>query len=175
MDRNGGSLPADCEKRWYAIHVRSRAEKRAASNLQAKGIESFAALERQRRVWCDRIANVDLPLFPGYIFARYAPFQRRIIEDARGVVSIVGFGGKDEPVADSEIEAIETIVASGLHVAQAARLVPGAKSRITYGPLKGAEGVLVRRATGCAFVVAVSLLQRAVEVELDEAYLQVAC
>ncbi|MBI4908799.1 MAG: UpxY family transcription antiterminator [Acidobacteria bacterium] len=175
MDRNGGSLPIESASRWYAVRVRSRAEKAASANLQAKGIEVFAALKLQRRSWCDRVAEVELPLFPGYVFARFNRKERRIVEDATGVVSIVGAGGKDWPVEDCEIESLQRVAESDGEVWASSTLAPGTRSRVLRGPLKGAEGVVVRRKEGYRLVVSLGILQRSVEVELDEACLEAAC
>src|SRR4051794_21755641 len=96
--------------RWFAIRVRSRSEKLTAAALESRGVEVCAALSRQRRIWSDRETFVELPLFPGYVFARIDANRRQNVVSATGVVSIVGFGGQLSPVEDSEMEAIQAIV-----------------------------------------------------------------
>ena len=56
---------------WYALRVRPRFEKMVASALLSKGYEGFLPLYRHRSRWSDRIKEVLLPLFPGYMFCRF--------------------------------------------------------------------------------------------------------
>jgi len=56
---------------WYALQVRSRYEKIVASTLLSKGYEGFLPLYSQRRRWSDRMKELELPLFPGYLFCRF--------------------------------------------------------------------------------------------------------
>ncbi len=172
MDWKGGSLPLDGKKSWFAVRVRSKCEKLAAADLQAKGIEVFAAVTRQRRVWCDRIRMVEMPLFPGYTFARFGRCEKRTVEDAAGVAGVVGFGGEICAVDESEIASLRTLAASGMDVQRSPFLRAGARTQITHGPLKGIEGLLVQQKAGFRLVVAVSILQRSVEVEVDEAFVE---
>jgi len=57
---------------WYAIQTRCRFEKKAATQLQDKGIETFLPLVKQIHHWSDRRQIVEVPLFPGYGFVRLA-------------------------------------------------------------------------------------------------------
>src|SRR5262245_56160988 len=119
--------------RWFAIRVKSRCEKLAAANLAAKGIEVFAAVAPQRRVWADRIRVVQMPLFPGYIFGRFDIAQWREVNDAAGVASIVTLGRERCAVHDSEIESLRKLVSSGIDVYRSQFLQPGVPIRVTHG------------------------------------------
>src|SRR5271157_5027662 len=56
---------------WYAIRVRSKFENAASVVLNGKGYEAFLPTYRSRRSWSDRVKELDLPLFPGYLFCRF--------------------------------------------------------------------------------------------------------
>ena len=66
--------PAGCAElrtpRWYAVHTRSRHEKRVSQMLEGKAVECFLPLYQSVHRWNDRNALVSQPLFPGYVFAR---------------------------------------------------------------------------------------------------------
>ena len=62
-------LRRDCF--WYAIRVRSKFENIACATLSDKGYETFLPLYRSRRRWSDRVKELDLPLFPSYLFCRF--------------------------------------------------------------------------------------------------------
>lgn len=152
---------------WFALTSKPRHEKAAAENLRAKGLESFVPLYRTRRQWTDRIQSVDLPLFPGYVFCRFAYASRLPVLNTPGVTSVVSFSDAPAPVADDEISRIRTIQASGLPSQPWPYVRVGQKARIEWGALAGLEGVLIREKDALRVVVSVELLRRAVAVEID--------
>lgn len=153
--------------RWYAIRVLPQHEKAVSRNLLKSEIETFLPLYRSRRLWSDRVKEIELPLFSSYVFGRFA-FRRRVaILRTPGVVSIVSFGRSPAPVADEEIAALKAMVASGLPIQPWPFLRTGQWVRIKDGPLKGLEGILVQLKGSWRVVVSVNLLQRSVAVEVD--------
>ena len=116
-----------------------------------------------------RIASeiVESPLFPRYVFCRFSFADRLKVISMPSVQSVVGFGGKPAPVQDEEIDAIKTLVGSGLEIAPWHYLRVGQRVRICEGPLSGLEGILAREKSRYRVVVNVELLQRAVAVEID--------
>jgi transcription antitermination factor NusG len=152
---------------WFALRVRSRCEKLISKDLAGRGYQVCSASAPQRRVWADRVRTVEMPMFPGYIFARLSPGQGRDVLRAPGVVSIVGFGGRYCPVEDAEIEAVRMVVASGVDVLPES-LRPGTQVRVCHGSLKGLEGVLIEVKNQRRLVVSVNLLQRAVAIEIND-------
>lgn len=152
---------------WFALTARARHEKVVADNLQYKGLESFLPLYRARRQWTDRVQPVDLPLFPGYVFCRFAYASRMGVLNTPGVISVVEFSGGPAPVADDEIVRIRAIQASGLPSQPWPYVHVGQKARIERGALAGLEGVLIREKDALRVVVSVTLLHRAVAVEID--------
>lgn len=155
---------------WYALQVRPRFEKIVASTLLNKGFEGFLPLYRCRSRWSDRIKEVHLPLFPGYLFCRLDINKRLPILITPGVIHIVGIGKAPHPVEDAEIAALQAIVISGLQAKPRSYLTVGRKIRIEIGPLAGVEGIVVALKGASRLVVSVSLLQRSVSVEIDESW-----
>lgn len=152
---------------WFALQVRARYENYVATLLGGKGYESFLPLYKCRRRWSDRIKEVELPLFPGYLFCRFNPHKRLPILLTPGVVLIVGIGRTPAPVDEEEIAAIQTVVKSGLPAQPWPFLQIGQRLRIDYGALCGLEGILLELKGHRRIVVSVTLLQRSVAVELD--------
>jgi transcription antitermination factor NusG len=143
----------------------------AASTLHGKGYEKFLPLYRSRRQWSDRVKEVELPLFPGYLFCRFDLRHTLMpILTTPGVINIVGAGKTPLPVADEEIESIRAILRAGLAVEPWPRLAVGSKVYIERGPLAGIEGIIMNLDKGHRLVVSVSLLQRSVAVEIDRAW-----
>jgi transcription antitermination factor NusG len=152
--------------------VRSRAEKSAAAEIAAKGYDVCSATAPQRRVWADRVRVVEMPIFPGYIFARFDPSQKADILRSAGVVSIVRLGHTDSRVDETEMHAIRSLLHSGLEILRSPYLKVGSLVRVRSGSLKDACGVLTQVKNRFRLVVAVTLLQRAVAVEIDEAMVE---
>ncbi len=161
------------EPLWYALTTKPRHEKAAALALGAKGVEAFLPLYRARHRWSDRVKNVQLPLFAGYVFGRFSNAERARILATPGVTSIVGFGNRPAPVSPQEIESIRAMVASGLPLGPWPFLKEGQRVRIEAGPLCGVEGVLLQIRDAWRVVVSVELLQRSVAAEVDGAVLSV--
>jgi transcription antitermination factor NusG len=155
---------------WYALQVRPRFEKIIATTLLNKGYEGFLPLYRHRSRWSDRIKEVQLPLFPGYLFCKFDINNRLPILVTPGVMHIVGIGKTPHPVEDGEIAALKVIVISGLQTEPRSYLNVGEKVRIEVGPLAGVEGILLALKGSNRLVVSVGLLQRSVSVEIDESW-----
>ena len=152
--------------RWYVIHTRSRHEKRVNEQLQLKRIESFLPLYCSERNWKGRHAQVDLPLFPGYVFVHIPLAERLSVLTLPGVAGLVSFQGAPAPVPDAELERLRFC----LKVAAAEPvpyLHPGNRVRIVSGMLAGLEGVILRQNGQTRFVLSVDLIQRSVVVKLN--------
>jgi len=157
---------------WFALKVRPRHEKTTAWALHNKGFEEFLPLYRSRRRWSDRIKELDIPLFPGYVFCRLDPEDRLPALTTAGVVALVGIGKTPSPVEEAEIVALQAVVRSGLRAEPWPFLRIGQAVRIELGPLAGLEGILAEIRNRHRLVVSVTLLQRAVAVEIDRAWIR---
>src|SRR5881409_2808314 len=155
-------VPSTAEHPWYALRIRSRHEKVIAATLFDKGYEVFLPLHRCKRRWSDRIKEMALPLFPGYLFCRFDLQKRLPVLVTPGILHVVGIGKAPVALGEHEIAAIQSIVASRLRVEPWPFLEIGQRLRIERGPLMGVEGILVARKKPFRLVVSVTLLQRSV-------------
>jgi transcription antitermination factor NusG len=116
---------------------------------------------------------VDRALFAGYVFCRLNTDIVGRVVTAPGVIRIVSDGCGLSPVPSHEIEAIQRIVETRL--AAEPWLFPhvGQKVRIELGPLEGIEGTVLVVKNRHRLVVSVTLLQRAVAVEIDSEWITV--
>jgi len=155
---------------WFAVQTRTTHEKRVASLLDYQRYEYFLPLYTARRRWSDRIKQVELPLFPGYIFCRFNMHARGPILKTPSVVGIAGIAGKPIPLEDHEIVAIQRIHHSRLSVSPHPFLQVGQRVRLEGGSLDGLEGLIEDIGRRNRLIVSVSLLQRSVAVEIDSAW-----
>jgi transcription antitermination factor NusG len=163
----------ECAERqypWFALQVRARYEKHIAEMLCGKGYDLFLPLYKCRRRWSNRYKILELPLFPGYLFCRFDFHNRSPILKTPGVIRVLGIARTPVPIGDAEIDAIRTIVGSGLQSQPWPFLQVGTRVRIEYGALCGLEGILLDFRGRHRLIVSVTLLQRSVAVEIDGAW-----
>jgi len=153
---------------WFAVQVRPRFEKVVAHVLENKGFEHLLPLYSVSRQRSDRTVGLQLPLFPGYLFCRLDLNTRLLpLFTTPGVVRILGTGSTPCPVAENEISAIRTILKEGRGAQPAPMPRAGERVYIEAGPLCGVEGVMIGTKKDSRLIVSVTLLQRAVSVEID--------
>jgi transcription antitermination factor NusG len=158
---------------WFAVSTRPRWEKLVSEALEGKGFEAFLPVCASRRRWSDRIKELEVPLFSGYLFCRMSLQERRLpVLTTPGVRQIVGIGRTPVPVPEGEIDAIRAIVASGLAAQPWPFVKVGDRVRIKCGSLEGVEGILAASKKHHRLVVSVELLQRSVAVDIDQAWVE---
>ena len=161
--------------RWYAVYSVPRHEKRLAEHFHVRDIEHFLPLYYSVRRWKDGSkVNLELPLFPSYIFVRIARHQRARVLEVPGVVSIVGGGNESAALLDCEIEALRRGLVS-LKIEPFPYLVVGQKVRIINGPFLGFEGVLLRKKKVSRVILTLSVISESVALEIDACDLSPAC
>jgi transcription antitermination factor NusG len=140
--------------RWYAVHTRSQYEKSVCEGLSLRGYESFLPLYRARRKWSDRYQDVDIPLFPGYVFCRLNINNRLPVLIVPGVIRFIGTGKIPIPIDEHEINAV------------------GQSVSIEEGPLQNVTGILTEINGADQLVVSISLLQRSVAVSIPREWIR---
>jgi transcription antitermination factor NusG len=156
------------EPHWYAVYTSANHEKRVAVQLGVRQVEYFLPTYESVRRWKDRRVTLKYPLFPGYVFVRLALLDRLSVLQVPGVVRLVGFNGTPCPLPDNEID----VLRQGLSGTISARPCPywqrGRRVVVKAGPLKGLQGILVRKKSHGRLVISLDLIQRSVAVDLDE-------
>lgn len=159
---------AVAQPRWYAVYTVVRHEKKVAVQMKERLVDHFLPTYHSVRRWKDRQKEIELPLFPGYVFVRTDLQDRLRILGIPGVVHIVSVLGRPVPLPEEEIDVLMRRPACG-------RLEPhpflsvGRRVRIRSGPFAGLEGILARRKDRLRVVLSIELIMRAVAVEVDEA------
>ncbi len=152
---------------WYAVWTRSRHEKVVREELASKGIEHFLPTIKTVNQWKDRKQQVEVPLFPGYCFARIGLEDRIRVLESRGVIQLVGNGPRPIPIPDDEIEHLRRLMGSDLLYEYGRYERKGVEVEVIHGPLQGVRGSLIRMASKCRLVIAVRLIEQAAVVDID--------
>ena len=152
---------------WYAVYTCARHEKRVKQQLDLRRIRCALPLYHAVHRWKDRRKELDLPLFPSYIFVNLALMDRVRVLEIPGVVSFVCLHGKPVPLAQHELGPFLTDQNIGRRIQPHPFLQVGRQVRLRNGPLAGLEGVLLRRKEGLRLLVSLEMLMRSVCVEVS--------
>jgi transcription antitermination factor NusG len=156
------------EDRWYVLHTYPRHEKSVVLQIEERRIACFLPLYRSMRRWKDRRKELELALFPGYVFVRIDLKDRLRVLQMASVVRFVSFNGMPAPLPDAEMVALMNGLKGGVGAEPHPYLTAGRSVRVSSGPLAGVEGILVRRKDGFRVVLSLDLIMRSVAVEVDE-------
>lgn len=132
---------------WHAVYVKSRAEKKALSDLQEKNIEAFLPLQKKLRQWSDRKKWVDMPLIPGYLFVKVSRKEYDLALQSNHIVTYVRFEGSAAVIPERQIDYLKLLLKQenlNIEVTQE-KLEPGQTIEVIAGPLIGLRGKLIKR------------------------------
>ena len=131
-------------KKWFAIYVKSRSEKKVLKLLEDIGVESFLPLITRVKQWSDRKKKVEEPLFRSYLFVNIPLNDYYNVLNVNGVVKFVTFERKPVPVPDNQIIAIkEYLNDTELHSINYEDFKEGELVRVKTGQMKDLVGRFV--------------------------------
>jgi transcription termination/antitermination protein NusG len=153
---------------WFVLQTRPKYERKVDGLLKQKGYDCFTPIYTSKRKWSDRTVEIDLPLFPGYVFCRFNPSALGKAISTQGITRVVGFGGEPAEVAREEIDALLILARSGFLREPWKYLPDGTRVLVETGPLAGIQGVITAGENKSHLVISVTLLQRSVAIQLGE-------
>ncbi len=171
--RTGGSRNWIVEAlgRWWVLHTRARNEKRVASALAIQSVQHYLPLVNVRHTYAKWRVAFRVPLFPGYVFlcgnesdCEKALHTKRVAH----VIPVV-----DQRQFRAELQHVYQAVECGEAVALYPAIQKGSRCRLTGGPLKGVEGVVVQRGSRCQIYLTITMLGQSALIEVDAALLEV--
>lgn len=153
--------------RWLAYYTVPRHEKAVARQFECRSVDCFLPLVRQARRWKNGVrAQVEQPLFPGYVFARLEPKLYFKALSVPGVLSVVGPSRNPSVLDDEEIEALRAGLAER-NSRPHPFLVVGQRARISSGAFAGKVGILVKELTGVRVVLTLEAIMKSFSVEVN--------
>jgi len=166
------AILGDSHVPWYVVRVKANAERKVAQSLSNRGMEAFLPMQRRMSRQKNR-GRIEIPLFPGYVFARFDYRADALpVVTCPGVVHILCRGHVAEPVDPVEMCALQSISRNALSVEPLPTFATGRKVKIKKGPLADVEGIVVRDNGRPRLVVSISLLLRSVVAEIDRDWLE---
>jgi transcription antitermination factor NusG len=166
--------PCFFEPLWYAVYTNANHEKRVAQQLGQRSIEHFLPLYESIRRWKDRRVRLQMPLFPGYVFAHFALRDRLQVLQIPGVARLVSFSGQPAPLREEDVHALENCLRHGNQLKPHPYLQTGRRARVKSGPLQGLEGIVLRQKNRTRFIVSIDLIMRSMAVDIETDALELA-
>jgi transcription antitermination factor NusG len=163
----------DMRPQWYVAYTLARHEKSVADRLINPDVETYLPLYSSVRTWNRRRVDVELPLFPGYVFVKMIITDRVRVLEHPGVIRLVGFNGNAVALPDGEVERLRSSLATW-KAEPYPFLTAGKQVKIRSGPFVGIEGRIIRRKGRMRLIVSLELIQRAILLEMDAAEAQLA-
>jgi transcription antitermination factor NusG len=126
---------------WYVFYTFPKAEKVIKHELERVNFEVCLPVQKVIRQWKDRKKELEVPLFPNYIFVKTFKEQIYDIINFPKIVRYVAFEGRPAELKEEEINFMKSAGKCGnIYLSN---LRKGDKIRIKSGILEGYEGMLV--------------------------------
>ena len=151
--------------KWYVLHVKPRTEKKVAERLSRARRWHYLPLWTKVRRVQRRKVRTEVPVFPGYVFARLNSDARLAMLRTNMIVRLIPV-----PRPRELIHQLRQIAHAG-RAGHEPRKVPlfkvGDLVRVTQGPFYGVEGYIKRDEGGTFIVLNVEILGQAVAVSIS--------
>lgn len=137
--------------RWYVIHTAPKQEIRALQNLTAWGVETFFPRIKTPRLnqFTGTATMIPTPLFPGYIFAKFAAEElMHKVRFTRGVSNVVEFGSGPCAVDEEIIAMLKFHIGHDGFITMSEELKSGDHVVVSGGLLKDFSGIFVKELSG---------------------------
>ena len=158
------NLPGD----WWVAHTKPRMEKALGRELHARGIAFYLPL-RVNATYSQssgRRSHALVPVFPGYVFFNADEKTRYIAMRTSRIANVLPVTDQTELVG--ELRDVQRVLLAGSTFAVENAIQTGQHVRVDQGPLRGLEGIVVRRLNSLRLAINVRMLSQAVLVEVSE-------
>ena len=156
---------------WYLLQIKAQQHQRAQENLQNQGFEYYLPMHTVKKIYRRQYISRDEPLFPGYVFVRLDHNSNwRSVQATKGVVRVVSFNGRPQPVADELIAGLKQRLGEEGHKTEDL-YKPGDRVVITEGCFKHIEAIVKAVTADERIIVLLTLLNSEREVMLNPAQL----
>jgi len=155
---------------WYLIYTRSKHERKVATFLAWKNIESFLPLNKVIKQWHDRKKLIEEPLFPSYLFV-YLKTADDYFEclNCEGALTFVKTGAQVAIVSQSLIDQLQTVINNVKNIEVAGScFTAGQQVTITEGPLTGVSGKILKADKRNKIIVNIELLDRSLIIDVPD-------
>ena len=150
---------------WYVLHVKPRTEKKVDEYLSALRVFHYLPLLRKEtRVQRRKVVRF-LPAFPGYVFTRLFPDERRRVLETHQIVHTIEVSQPRRMI--HQLRQVEHALRLPGDLRVAEHFEAGEYIKVVSGPLCGVEGQVRRVGDSASIVLSVDILGQAIEASVD--------
>ena len=161
------TLLASGDGQWWAMYTLARREKELMRRLRSMQVAFYSPLVHQRtRSPGGRMRHSYLPLFASYVFVFGTDSQRQQALTTNCVSRCLQVPDGGKLVQD--LRQIRRLIELDAPLTIEARIEPGRRVRVRFGPMAGLEGTVVKRRGRDWLVVAVEFLGQGASVLLED-------
>lgn len=161
------TLDTSSDSRWWAMYTLARREKELMRRLRSMQVAFYSPLVHQRtRSPGGRARDSYLPLFASYVFVFGTDGQRQQALTTNCVSRCLQVPDGAKLVHD--LRQIRQLIELDAPLTVEARIEPGRRVRVRFGPMAGLEGTVVKRRGRDWLVVAVEFLGQGASVLLED-------
>jgi len=151
---------------WKVIHLKPNTEKKFTQYCKLYEISCYVPMRKTTRTYQRRKYDIELPVFTGYAFARYAENKRLDILKSNFIVKVI------EPFNPRQFLRELVMVRRALRVDPTLKPIESLKEgqlvRITSGPFMGTEGIVKRVVKNTQVVLNISIIGQALKIVTDQ-------
>jgi transcription elongation factor/antiterminator RfaH len=160
------------EKQWFVLYTKPEKEEYAELNLRHRGVDTFLpklclpiSVKRKRQV---------VPLFPNYLFVRFAMASSWSVMWCPGVKRLVAFNGSPAVVDESIMDFLMAQADPSGLISAHCNLAVGQHVSIEGGPFDGLVGIIQEPPNGKGRVkILLQILNRPTKVDVPVQYINV--
>jgi transcription antitermination factor NusG len=161
------------DARWTVAYCKPRQEKALAWDLCRQRVNYFLPMVLRQTSSGGRRRRNLYPLFSSYLFFAGEDHDRTAVLRTDRVVRLIDINDAEQPRFRREIGALEAALHSSPESLELyPRLVPGALVRITAGPMKDVEGVVLQMQNKRKLWLGVSVLSVGATVEIHADFVE---
>ncbi|WP_346854524.1 UpxY family transcription antiterminator [uncultured Draconibacterium sp.] len=161
------------KRAWHVFYLRPRNERIATQILTSHGYEVFCPSISKTKLWKNRQRKrIWFPLFPNYLFVFTYHHEIYTIRRISQVVNFVSFAGKPSTITEKEVDGIRKMLEMGNVISVENQFASGEHVRIVSGPLKGHEGILVKRRNKSRFGIRLKAISHSVFIDISQSDLE---
>jgi transcriptional antiterminator RfaH len=159
---------------WSAVYCKARQEKALARDLIQRDVSYYLPMVLRETSSGGRRRRNMYPLFPSYLFFAGGEQERLKVLKTDRVVSIIDISAVEQEKFRQEICALEKALEFYPESIELyPRIVPGARVRITSGPMRDVEGVVIQAENKRKLWLGISALGVGATVEIHADLVQV--
>jgi transcription antitermination factor NusG len=158
---------------WKVIYTHPRAEKMAALDCRAIGLEHYLPLRSATRVYQRRKVTFLTPLFPGYVFVDLPGDMKGELLSRGHVVRIIPVVRPLQMLR--QVAMVRKVLRADPGVEAVDPVAEGEVVRVSSGPMQGCEGVVTRigRKSGrIILTISVDIVGKAIPLQIERGLIE---